>query len=99
MCRHKLLANPYSALTLIPMHSVGLSSLFLYKYRIYIKIVVKINTIIVAGTITLQYRPHLIICPFFAAVAMPTTLADAPIGVALPPISVPIANAHANTDN
>lgn len=29
---------------------------------------------------------------------MPTTLADAPIGVALPPISVPSARVHARTD-
>ena len=34
------------------------------------------NTIIVAGAITLQYFPHLIIWPDFAAVATPTTFAD-----------------------
>ena len=32
------------------------------------------------------------------ATAIPTTLADAPIGVALPPISVPSASVHARTD-
>ena len=46
----------------------------------------------------MQYFPHLIICPAFAAVAIPTTFADAPIGVALPPKSVPMANAHARIE-
>jgi hypothetical protein len=52
----------------------------------------------VIGAITLQYFPHLIIYPSFDAVAIPTTLADAPIGVALPPISVPIARVQERTD-
>ena len=30
---------------------------------------------------------------------MPTTLAEAPIGVALPPISVPIASVHERTES
>ena len=53
---------------------------------------------IVAGAIALQYLPHLIMWPLLAAVAIPTTFAEAPIGVALPPISVPIARAHARME-
>ena len=45
----------------------------------------------------LQYLPHLMMCPSFAAVAIPTTFAEAPIGVALPPISVPMASAQERT--
>ena len=60
--------------------------------------VAMIITITVAGTIALQYLPHLMICPDFAAVATPTTFAEAPIGVALPPISVPIARDHARME-
>ena len=41
--------------------------------------VAMIITITVAGTIALQYLPHLMICPDFAAVATPTTFAEAPI--------------------
>ena len=55
-------------------------------------------TITVAGAMALQYLPHLMICPSFAAVAIPTTFAEAPMGVALPPISVPMANAGKNRD-
>ena len=59
---------------------------------------IEINTTItVAGTIVLQYFPHLITYPCFAAVAIPTTFADAPIGVALPPMSVPMASVYAST--
>ena len=54
-------------------------------------------TITVAGAMALQYLPHLMICPSFAAVAIPTTFAEAPMGVALPPISVPMANAQERT--
>ena len=35
---------------------------------------------------------------FSDATAMPTTFAEAPIGVALPPMSVPRASVHARTD-
>lgn len=56
-------------------------------------------TITVAGAMALQYLPHLMICPSFAAVAIPTTFAEAPMGVALPPISVPIARPHARTES
>lgn len=35
--------------------------------------------------------------PCFAAAEIPTTLAEAPIGVALPPMSVPMDKAHAST--
>ena len=45
-------------------------------------------TITVAGTKNLQYLTQLIICPDFAETEVPTTFALAPIGVALPPISV-----------
>ena len=45
----------------------------------------------------LQYLPHLMMCPSFAAVAIPTTFAEAPIGVALPQISVPMASAQERT--
>lgn len=47
------------------------------------------TTITVAGTIFLRYGPHLITYPSLAAVAIPTTFADAPIGVALPPMLYP----------
>ena len=52
---------------------------------------------IVIGTSLRQYFPHPIRCPFFDAIDTPTTFADAPIGVADPPISVPIARVHAST--
>lgn len=55
-------------------------------------------TRIVAGTDTLQYSFQLIGCPCLAAIEVPTTLALAPIGVALPPISVPIAKVHDRMD-
>ena len=54
------------------------------------------TTMTVAGADTLQYLPQPMIWPFFAATAIPTTLAEAPIGVALPPISVPIDRAQAS---
>jgi hypothetical protein len=40
--------------------------------------------------------PQLTGYPSLSAIAVPTTLADAPIGVPLPPISVPKAKAQAN---
>ena len=55
-------------------------------------------TIIVAGTETLQYLPQLIGWPSFWAIDVPTTFAEAPIGVALPPMSVPMARVHARTE-
>ena len=55
-------------------------------------------TITVAGARYLQYLPHPTICPFLEAIEMPTTFADAPIGVAEPPISVPMASVHARID-
>ena len=54
-----------------------------------------VTTIIIAGAAVLQYLPHPIGYPFFAATDVPTTFADAPIGVALPPMSVPIDSVHA----
>ena len=56
------------------------------------------KTKIVAGANRLQYFPQLIGYPSFAATEVPTTFADAPMGVALPPISVPIDNPHASVD-
>ncbi len=53
-----------------------------------------IRTIAVAGTDFLQYLPQPTGWPAFAITEVPTTFADAPIGVALPPTSVPIANAQ-----
>ena len=52
----------------------------------------------VAGAIAAQYLPQPIGCPALLATAVPTTLADAPIGVALPPISVPMESVNASTD-
>ena len=52
------------------------------------------TTMMVAGAAYLQYLPHPIGCPFFEDTEIPTTFAEAPIGVALPPISVPIASAQ-----
>ena len=57
-----------------------------------------IITITVAGTIALQYLPHLMICPDFAAVATPTTFAEAPISVPFPPKQAPSDNAGKNRD-
>ena len=51
-------------------------------------------TITVAGPEILQYLAQLIGCPDFAETDVPTTFALAPIGVALPPISVPIERAQ-----
>ena len=48
------------------------------------------TTSTVAGAAYLQYFPQPITWPSLAATEMPTTLADAPMGVALPPISVPM---------
>ena len=56
-------------------------------------------TIKVAGTAALQYFFQVMMYPCLAATEIPTTLADAPIGVALPPISVPIESAHANVES
>ena len=53
-----------------------------------------IITITVAGTADLQYAPQLTGCPALAATEVPTTFALAPIGVALPPMSVPIERAQ-----
>ena len=46
----------------------------------------------------MQYFPQPIIWPSFAATEIPTTFADAPMGVALPPISVPIESVQARTE-
>lgn len=54
------------------------------------------STKIVAGAQALQYLPQPTGYPDLAATDVPTTFADAPIGVALPPTSVPIASAHAS---
>ena len=45
-------------------------------------------------TAFLQYVPQLTGCPALATTDVPTTFALAPIGVALPPISVPMERAH-----
>jgi len=50
------------------------------------------KTIVVAGIAYFIYFPQLMGCPSLSAIAVPTTLAEAPIGVALPPISVPNAS-------
>lgn len=42
----------------------------------------------------MQYFFQLIGYPSFEATAIPTTFAEAPIGVALPPISVPKESVH-----
>ena len=52
----------------------------------------------VAGNAVLQYSPQPIGYPSFAATEVPTTLADAPMGVALPPISVARDNVQANVE-
>ena len=49
-----------------------------------------------AGASHLQYRPQLTGCPAFAHIDVPTTFADAPIGVAQPPTSVPMESVHAS---
>ncbi len=46
----------------------------------------------------MQYRPQLMGWPLLAAMEVPTTLAEAPMGVALPPMSVPMDNAQASTE-
>ena len=56
------------------------------------------TTRIVAGTQYLQYLPQLMGWPCLAAAEVPTTLAEAPIGVPLPPRSVPRESAQASTD-
>ena len=56
------------------------------------------TTITVAGTADFRYRFQLIGCPSRAAMEVPTTLADAPMGVALPPMSVPMAKVQARID-
>ena len=48
-----------------------------------------------AGALILQYLPQPTGCPDFAETEVPTTFALAPMGVPLPPISVPIESAHA----
>ena len=50
---------------------------------------------IIEGYATLQYVRQLIGYLFFSATATPTTLAEAPIGVPLPPMSVPNERDHA----
>ena len=45
-------------------------------------------TMMVAGAQYRQYLPQVTGCPFLAATDVPTTLAEAPMGVALPPRSV-----------
>ena len=47
----------------------------------------------VAGTQYLQYLPQLMGWPLLADTDVATTLADAPMGVALPPRSVPSESA------
>ena len=54
-------------------------------------------TMMVAGAQYRQYLPQVTGCPFLAATDVPTTLAEAPMGVALPPRSVPMDRAHART--
>ena len=54
------------------------------------KIVEIIKTRIVAGTAVLQYFAQPTGYPALPATEVPTTFALAPIGVALPPMSVPI---------
>ena len=53
------------------------------------------RTIAVAGIADLQYLPQLTGCPAFETTDVPTTFADAPIGVALPPMSVPTESEYA----
>ena len=48
-----------------------------------------------AGASHMQYRPQLTGCPALAHIDVPTTFADAPIGVAHPPTSVPIESVQA----
>ena len=57
------------------------------------------STITVGSTNLEQYIFHVTGCPSFAATDVPTTFAEAPIGVALPPISVPIESDHASTES
>ena len=54
------------------------------------------TTMIVAGAQYLQYFPHPMGYPSLEATEIPTTFADAPMGVALPPISVPMESVHAS---
>lgn len=51
----------------------------------------------VAGAAVRRYLPQLIGYPCLSAIAIPTTLAEAPIGVEFPPISVPSARVQAKT--
>ncbi len=48
-----------------------------------------------AGASHMQYRFQLTGWPAFAHIDVPTTFADAPIGVAHPPTSVPMERVHA----
>ena len=48
-----------------------------------------------AGASHLQYLPQLTGCPAFAHIDVPTTFAEAPIGVAHPPTSVPMERVQA----
>jgi hypothetical protein len=50
---------------------------------------------IITGKAYLQNLLQEIGKPSFSAIAIPTTLAEAPIGVPLPPMSVPRANVQA----
>ena len=71
----------------------------IYRYRIKINTVQIVITITVAGSDFLQYSPHPTGCPDFAATEVPTTFAEAPIGVALPPMSVHIERLHASVSS
>ena len=53
-------------------------------------------TMKVAGALYLQYFPHVMGCPDLAESDVPTTFAEAPTGVVLPPMSVPSARVHAS---
>lgn len=53
---------------------------------------------IVTGSMVLQYLPQPIMWPLCAAMDTPTTFAEAPMGVALPPMSVPQASVQESTD-
>jgi hypothetical protein len=48
----------------------------------------------IAGTAYVRYRPHPMGYPSRSDMAVPTTLAEAPMGVPLPPMSVPSASDH-----
>lgn len=70
-----------------------------YRYLNHMNTVDITSTITVGNTSFEQYIFHVTGCPSFAATDVPTTFAEAPIGVALPPISVPIESDHASTES